>query len=163
MSRVVLTTPLLIPRRCSLLVKGGGVAAKTRELEATWLWLMHHSHRLCLILLDCCESHHLLANGLDRICLGVFICPEEFICLRLFTCPEVRRCLTTSARAVVQVLKWIDLCLSLPSDTRIRQPWARGYERTCWSMLGACLDRVGGGGGWKRSASVLRRLTQGRS
>lgn len=41
-------------------------------------------------------------------------------------------------------LKSINLCLSLPTDTRIRRPWARGFERTCWSMLGACLDRVRG-------------------
>lgn len=41
-------------------------------------------------------------------------------------------------------LKSIDLCLSLPSKTRIDRPWARGYERTCWAMLGACLSRVRG-------------------
>lgn len=41
-------------------------------------------------------------------------------------------------------LKSIDLCLSLPSDTLIRRPWAQGYEWTCWSMLGACLNRVRG-------------------
>ncbi|KAG6362536.1 hypothetical protein INS49_007628 [Diaporthe citri] len=41
-------------------------------------------------------------------------------------------------------LKTIDLCLGLPTDTRIRRPWARGFERTCWAMLGACLDRVRG-------------------
>lgn len=38
----------------------------------------------------------------------------------------------------------IDFCLGLPSDTLIRRPWAVGYERTCWNMLGACLNRVRG-------------------
>lgn len=42
-------------------------------------------------------------------------------------------------------LKTIDLCLSLPSVTRLRRPWSQIRSwvqpptRTCWQMLGGCL------------------------